>query len=99
MKIKLIDYDGTNFLKTDKDIDEYLTLAFESEDPKLIARALGNVAKAQNVSKTARKTGLTRAGLYKSLSSDGDPRLSTLTKVMKAFGKRLTFTDEGRATT
>jgi probable addiction module antidote protein len=94
MKIKLTNYDGTNFLKTQSDIDEYLSLAFESNDPKLITRALGNVVKTQNISATARATGLNRAGLYRSFSINkgGDPRLSTLTKIMDSFGYRLSLT-------
>ena len=91
MKTKPIEYDGTNLLKTPEDIEEYLRVAFEDGDPKLITRALGNVAKAQNLSATARKTGLNRAGLFRSLSDDGDPKLSTLTKVMDSFGYQLSF--------
>ena len=39
----------------------------------------------------AREAGVTRPSLYKALSGDGDPRLSTLLGVVKALGLKLTF--------
>lgn len=48
--------------------------------------ALGDVARARNMAQLARDTGLTREGLYKALSSEGNPSLSTVMKVMKALG-------------
>jgi probable addiction module antidote protein len=92
VKVKLTDYNGTNFLKTREDIDEYLMATFESGDPKLITRALGNIAKAQNLSAMARETGLNRIGLYRSLSKKGDPKVSTFFKIISHFGYQLTIT-------
>ena len=37
----------------------------------------------------AEQAGVTREALYKSLSAEGDPRLSTLMGVLKALGLRL----------
>lgn len=37
----------------------------------------------------ARETGLTREGLYKALSPEGNPEFSTVMKVMKALGVKL----------
>ena len=37
----------------------------------------------------AREAGVTREALYKSLSEDGDPRLTTLLGVMRALGMTL----------
>jgi probable addiction module antidote protein len=38
----------------------------------------------------AKDTGLTREGLYKALSADGNPSLGTILKVVKALGMKLT---------
>jgi hypothetical protein len=38
------------------------------------------------MSNPARDTGLTREGLYKALSSDGNPEFSTVMKVIRALG-------------
>ena len=40
----------------------------------------------------AERTGLAREALYKSLSADGNPRLTTLLGVLKALGLRLSVT-------
>ena len=38
----------------------------------------------------ANETGLTREGLYKALSKDGNPSLGTVLKVLKALGLKFT---------
>jgi probable addiction module antidote protein len=38
----------------------------------------------------AKETGLTRDGLYKVLSKDGNPTLGTVLKVLKALGLKFT---------
>jgi len=67
-------------------VEEYLTDAFESEDPALISHALGIVARAQGMTQLAEQTGLTRQALYKALSSEGNPEFSTIIKVAHALG-------------
>ena len=57
-------------------------------DPATFAAALGTVARACNMSQLARDTGITREGLYKVLSADGNPSFATVMKVAKAFGVR-----------
>lgn len=68
----------------------FLADALESGDAGYIAHALGILARAQGMTKVAAEAGVTREGLYKSLSADGDPRLSTILGVTKALGLRLT---------
>jgi probable addiction module antidote protein len=87
--VKISRYDTVDYLKTEEDVNEYLEIAFENGDPKLIARALGNAARARGMLATARKTKLDRAGLYRSLSKNGDPKLSTVSKVVHSLGYRL----------
>ncbi len=55
-----------------------------------IAAALGVVARARGMAEVAREAGGARASLYKALSENGDPQLTTLLGVMKALGLRLT---------
>lgn len=40
------------------------------------------------MSQLARHTGLTREGLYKALSADGNPSFDTVLKVVRAMGGR-----------
>ena len=59
-------------------------------DASYVAHSLGIIARARFTSETAREAGITREALYRSLSEDGDPRLTTLLGVMRALGVRLT---------
>ena len=57
---------------------------------QLIARGLlGNIARARGMSQLARKTGLTREGLYKALSPGGNPEFGTVMKAIRALGLEL----------
>ncbi len=69
----------------------YFELCLEEagDDPAFIANALGNIARAKGMSRLARETGLGRESLYKALSGEGNPRFSTILKVVSALGLRL----------
>lgn len=86
-------YDTADYLKTEEDIALYLEAVMEeaSDDPALITHALGDIARARNMSQLARDTGMTREGLYKALSGDGNPTFATVLKVAKALGLQLQF--------
>ena len=62
----------------------------DEESQKLLLLALKNIAEAQGgVARLAKKTGLGRESLYKTLSSKGNPRLTTLTLLVSALGLNL----------
>src|SRR5688500_4854545 len=84
-------WDVIDHLKTEEDIAAYLEACAEESDSALMTAALGDVARARNMSQLARDTGLTRQGLYKALSSEGDPSFSTVMKVANALGFKLKF--------
>lgn len=91
--VKFSRYDTADYLKTEEDIAAYLEAVMEegSDEPGFVAHALGVVARARNMSQLARDTGLTREGLYKALSGDGNPSFATISKVAKALGLKMTF--------
>ncbi|MDR1424174.1 MAG: putative addiction module antidote protein [Azoarcus sp.] len=91
MDVKFSRYDTADYLKTEDDIAEYLDAVMEDGTPALIAAALGDVARARNLSQLARDVGMTRQGLDKALSGDGNPRLATVVKVVQALGLRLSM--------
>ncbi|MBT5293413.1 MAG: putative addiction module antidote protein [Cellvibrionales bacterium] len=92
MTIKTTRWDSAEYLKTDEDIKLYIEACIEEagDDPAFIVHALGVVARARNMSQLARDTGLTREGLYKALSPEGNPTFSTVAKIAKALGFQLT---------
>jgi probable addiction module antidote protein len=93
MTVKLTRYDTAEHLKTDEDIQAYLDAVLEEggDDPAYIIHALGIIARAKNMSQLARDTGLSREGLYKALSEEGNPTFATVTKVAKALGLQIKF--------
>ena len=85
-------YDTAGYLKSEADMLAYLEACMgeAGDDPVVIAVALGNIARGYGMVRLAKDTGLTREGLYKSLSAEGNPSLGTVLKVVKALGLKLT---------
>ncbi len=90
MPLETRPFDAANYLKSEEDILYYLEAAMEGNDPRHIARALGDVARSSGMTEIARKTGLGRQALYNALSENGNPTLETLTSVLGALGLELT---------
>ena len=86
-------YDGADYLVDIEAAAAYLEAALEEadDDPAYIAQALGTIARSGNVSELARRVGMSREGLYKALSVDGNPSFATIIKVAKALGLKLRF--------
>lgn len=89
MPVKTTKWDPADYLDSPKAIVAYLEAAFEDGDPALVAAALGDIARAKGMTQLAAQTGVTREALYKALSPNGDPRLSTFLGVIKALGIKL----------
>ncbi len=88
-KLKTASWDAADYLKSDKDIAQYLEAVFEDGDPNLVAAALGDVARAKGMARIAQAAGLGRESLYKALSKEGNPEFATVLKVMHALGLKL----------
>lgn len=96
MGLKTKPFDEANYLHSDSDRKRYLKACMDegADDPALVTHAIGVVARSRNMSELARKTGLTREGLYKALSEDGNPSFATIWKVFWALGVRCTLIEE-----
>lgn len=82
-------WNSAEVLDTPEAIAAYLEAAIEEDNAALLTHALGVVARAHGMSKLADEAGVTREALYRALSTDGDPRLSTFLGVLKGLGLRL----------
>lgn len=91
-KAKFSRYDVTEYLKSKEEFAAYLGACMEDagDDAAYVAAALGDVARARGMVQLAKDTGISREGLYKTLSHDGNPSLATVLKVIKALGLKLT---------
>jgi probable addiction module antidote protein len=91
-KEKFSRYDVGEYLNSETDMARFLEACMEEagDDATYIAAALGDIARARGMAQLAKDTGISREGLYKALSSDGNPSLATVLKVVKALGLQLT---------
>jgi probable addiction module antidote protein len=89
MSAETIPFDAAKYLGSPKSQAELITDAFESGDAGYIANALGVVARARGMTQIAKEAGITREALYRALSAEGDPKLSTLLGVMRALGVKV----------
>ncbi|MCT8344354.1 MULTISPECIES: addiction module antidote protein [Photorhabdus] len=86
--IEISNYEIAEHLKTEEDIQLYLEEVMKEDNPALILSALGDIAKARNMSQLAKEVGISREGLYKALSGKGNPTFTTILKIVKALGLR-----------
>ena len=84
-------FDAADYLKTDEDAAAYLEASAAEGDPSTMAAALGTIARARNISQLARDTGMTREGIYKALSEEGNPAFATVVKLAGALGFEVAF--------
>jgi probable addiction module antidote protein len=88
-KPKMLKWDPADHIKTEKDVAAYLDAAFDDGDPTIIAAVLGDIARSKGMAKIAKKAGMGRESLYKSLSKNGNPEFLTVLKVVQALGYKL----------
>lgn len=97
MKAKVSKFDVADYLDSDEMIAEYLNAVIEEEDTDLLLSAIGEIAKAQGMSKIAEETGLGRESLYKALKPGAKPRFSTILKVIHSLGVDLAVSPKSAA--
>jgi probable addiction module antidote protein len=91
MATKTTKWDAADYLDTPQDIAHYIEACIQDDpgDGSLIRTALGDVARAKGMTQIARDCGVGRESLYKALSIDGNPELSTVIKLLRSLGLRL----------
>jgi probable addiction module antidote protein len=80
-------WDAADYLDTADDVRLYLEacVADDPGDGSLIRLALGDIARARNLSALARDVGVSREGLRKALSPDGNPSFALMLKIARAL--------------
>ena len=92
MALETFPFDSSEYLNTPESQSELLADALESGNGEYIRHALGVVARARGMTSIAKEAGVTREALYKALSGQGDPKLSTLLGILKALDVKLSAT-------
>ncbi len=81
------------WLKDPANAAAYVEAALEEGDAAGLLKALRNVAEARGgVAQIAKKTGLNREALYRTLSKRGNPQFKNLAAILDATGLRLSVT-------
>ena len=77
-----------------EEVDEYVNILFdeyaESGDTASLMSSLRVVCRVKGVSKIAEVSGLSRKGVQKALSENGNPQFGTVNAILHAMGYRLT---------
>ena len=68
---------------------EYLNEALKEGSQEIFMLALRDVAKAKGISQAARESNLNREAMYRMLSENGNPNLSSLNKLLDTLGLTL----------
>lgn len=92
---KTLDESEEEYYRSHPDeIDEYLATAFEEYAKDRCTAALfaqlRMIARVKGVSTLAQETGITRNGIQKALSENGNPKFESINAIMNAMGYRLT---------
>lgn len=84
-------YDIVEHLRNPEEMAAYLDACLEEAegDSTFIAKALGDIARAQGMTRIAQESGLSRESLYKALSGARTPSFDTILKVLKVMGIKL----------
>lgn len=78
-------FDASEYLDDPSMQAELLSDALASGKARVIAHALGMIARARGMTDIARATGLSRGSLYAALNEEGNPSLDTVMKVIGAL--------------
>ena len=87
---KTVQYNTSGFLNSPEEVANYIEAVLEEGDAALLLVALRNVAESQGgMAMMAKNSGLSRESLYRTLSKNGNPKISTLIAIMKSLGLHL----------
>lgn len=89
MVLKTKPFNVAEHLNTPEDMRIFLQEVANIGDEVDFVHALNTAARAMGMTEVAKKSGVTRASLYKSLADGGNPHFSTISKVTKALGCKL----------
>ena len=76
-----------------EEIEDYLTVIFEEYakdgDIGALLSSLRTIGRVQGISELAQETGMSRKGIQKALSAQGNPRFESVNSILQAMGYQL----------
>ncbi len=88
---QLSKWDIIDYLSNEEEIKAYLEAAAEENDPDFMIKVINDIARARGINELAKKMGVNRESLYKSLNGSTKPRFETICKALNALGFQLSI--------
>ena len=88
-KIETTAFDSADYLDSTEAIAAYLDAYLEDGTPEELRNALATIARSKGMSELARRSGISRPGIYKALGEGGNPSFETIRSILSAMGLRL----------
>jgi len=76
-------------LRNPKEAAEYLNAALQDGNQEIFLMALRDVAAARGIKNISKQTSLNRENMYRMLSNEGNPNLSSLSTILDNLGLKL----------
>ena len=86
---KFRELDLAEMLDTEEKMIDYPNAELADGDPHYIKVALKAIARARNLGDLAKKAGLSRATVYRALTSESNPKYITIQKIIKALNLQI----------
>jgi probable addiction module antidote protein len=87
--MKTSKWDMAEFINTKEDVIAHLTVALEENDIDFLLSVISALARSKGMAEIAQDLGVSREGLYKSLSPGSNPAFGTVVKTLDSLGLRL----------
>ena len=87
--MKTSKWDMAEFIETKEDVIAHLRVALEENDVDFLLSVLNALARSKGMAQIATDLGITREGLYKSLSPGSNPAFGTVIKTLDNLGFKL----------
>jgi len=88
------DVEESYFRDHPEEMDDYIAILFEEYakdgDTKALLSSLRVLGRVKGLTKLAEETGLSRKGIQKALSEEGNPEFASINAIMHAMGYKLT---------
>ena len=87
--MKTSKWDMAEFIDTKEDVIAHLKVAIEENDIDFLLSVINALARAKGMAQIASDLGVTREGLYKTLSPGSNPAFATVVKTLNNLGFKL----------
>ena len=88
------DVEESYFRDHPEEMDDYIAILFEEYakdgDTRALLSSLRVLGRVKGLTKLAEETGLSRKGIQKALSEEGNPEFASINAIMHAMGYKLT---------